>query len=130
MKYLLDTNVVIGLLANRPSIVTEMRRRSLSEIALSSLVMHELYFGAYKGARTIETLRNYGRLVFSVLPFETDDARFAAEIRATLQRQGTPIGPYDTLLAGQALARGLVLVTSNTREFARVEGLQVENWEV
>lgn len=130
MKYLLDTNVVIGLLANRPSIVTEMRRRSLSEIALSSLVMHELYFGAYKGARTIETLRNYGRLVFSVLPFETDDARFAAEIRATLQRQGTPIGPYDTLLAGQALARGLVLVTRNTREFARVEGLQVENWEV
>lgn len=130
MKYLLDTNVVIGLLANRPSIVTEMRRRSLSEIALSSLVMHELYFGAYKGARTIETLRNYGRLVFSVLPFETDDARFAAEIRAILQRQGTPIGPYDTLLAGQALARGLVLVTRNTREFARVEGLQVENWEV
>ncbi len=130
MKYLLDTNVVIGLLANRPSIVTEMRRRSLSEIALSSLVMHELYFGAYKGARTVETLRNYGRLVFSVLPFETDDARFAAEIRAILQRQGTPIGPYDTLLAGQALARGLVLVTRNTREFARVEGLQVENWEV
>jgi tRNA(fMet)-specific endonuclease VapC len=130
VKYLLDTNVVIGLLANRPSIVTEMRRRSLSEIALSSLVMHELYFGAYKGARTVETLRNYGRLVFSVLPFETDDARFAAEIRAILQRQGTPIGPYDTLLAGQALARGLVLVTRNTREFARVEGLQVENWEV
>ena len=91
--------------------------------------MHELYFGAYKGVRTNETLRNYERLRFEVLPLTSDDAMRAAEIRAVLQRQGTPIGPYDTLIAGQALARDLTLVTRNIREFERVEGLRLENWE-
>ena len=91
--------------------------------------MHELFFGAYKGARTSETLLGYSQLQFEVLPFTADDAQRAAEIRAVLQRAGTPIGLYDTLIAGQALARDLTLVTRNTREFLRVQRLRVENWE-
>ena len=63
------------------------------------------------------------------MPFDDVDARVAAEIRAVLRRAGTPIGPYDNLIAGQALARDLTLVTRNIREFERVQGLRLENWE-
>ena len=129
MKYLLDTNVVIALLGSNPLVVMQVRRLSQQEIALSAIVMHELYFGAYKGVRTNETLRNYERLRFEVLPFTANDAQRAAEVRAILQRAGTPIGPYDVLIAGQALARDLTLVTRNTREFERIDGLRLENWE-
>ena len=68
-------------------------------------------------------------LQFEVLVFDTEDARSAGEIRALLGAQGTPIGPYDILIAGQAAARGLVLVTRNRREFTRVTGLEVQDWE-
>jgi tRNA(fMet)-specific endonuclease VapC len=68
-------------------------------------------------------------LQFEVVPFDKEDARQAGEIRATLEVLGTPIGPYDVLIAGQACARGLVLVSRNLREFQRVDGLTVENWE-
>lgn len=129
MKYLLDTNAVIALLGNNALVRQHLRRVSPLDIVLSALVMHELYFGAYKGARTYETLSNYSQLRFEVLPFTSDDAQRAAEIRAVLQRRGEAIGPYDTLIAGQALARDLTLVTRNTREFLRVDGLRVENWE-
>lgn len=129
MRYLLDTNAVIALLGDHPLVRQRVRRVSQADIVLSALVMHELYFGAYKGVRTIETLRNYGQLRFAVLPFTLADAQRAAEVRADLQRRGTPIGPYDVLIAGQALAADLTLVTRNTREFLRVSDLRVENWE-
>lgn len=67
---------------------------------------------------------------FQVLPFDADDARVAAELRVELRRLGRPIGPFDALIAGQALARKLTLITHNTREFSRVEGLTIEDWEV
>lgn len=129
MKYLLDTNAVIALLGGNSLVQQHLRRVSASDTALSSLVMHELYFGAYKGVRANETLLNYGQLRLAIVPFTVDDALRAAEIRAVLQRRGTPIGPIDTLIAGQALARDLTLVTRNTREFLRVDDLLVENWE-
>jgi tRNA(fMet)-specific endonuclease VapC len=129
VRYLLDTNVVIALLGSNPLVVERVRRLSRPDILLPAIVMHELYFGAYKGVRTNETLRNYERLRFEVLSFTSDDGMRAAEIRALLQRRGTPIGPYDVLIAGQALARDLILVTRNTREFERVDGLRLENWE-
>lgn len=80
--------------------------------------------------RRDQNLRNIEKLIFALVPFADQYAFRAAEMRASLRAAGTPIGPYDTLLAGQVLARGLVLVTRNTRAFARVEGLSVENWEV
>ena len=85
---------------------------------IPAIVVHELYFGAYKGQRTAENLARVGGLQFEVLEFDGEDARAA----------GTPIGPYDVLIAGQALARALTLVTHNTGEFKRVPRLQIEDW--
>ncbi len=128
---LLDTNAVISLVARRAEAL--LRRVETSEpgsLAVSSVVAHELYFGAYRSEKVafnLETLRLFFTDL-SILDFDRDDARVAGEIRADLKRRGTPIGPYDTLIAGQAKARNLTLVTNNTGEFSRVAGLQIEDW--
>jgi len=98
------------------------------EIGLSAVVLHELYFGAFGGSGSSDQIHRLDRLRLPLIPLDRDDARVAAEIRADLRRKGTPIGPYDLLIAGQALARGLVVVTRNVREFERVKGLAVEDW--
>lgn len=129
--WLLDTNAVIALVTRRSE--TLLRRIESTEpgaLAVSSIVAHELYFGAYKSQKVdfnLETLR----LLFTdiaILDLDREDARAAGEIRADLKRRGTPIGPYDVLIAGQALARGLPLVTNNTAEFGRIAGLRTEDW--
>ncbi|WP_375404784.1 PIN domain-containing protein [uncultured Sphingomonas sp.] len=104
-----------------------MEKRAAS-VELSTVGMHELLYGAYCSARVEDNLERLLDLRFSILPFDLDDARAAGEIRAVPRKAGTPIGPYDVLIAGQALARDLVLVTANTREFARVAGLRLEDW--
>jgi tRNA(fMet)-specific endonuclease VapC len=128
---LLDTNAVIGLMARRSeALLRRVEASSPGSLAVSAVVAHELYFGAYRSRKVafnIETLR----LLFSdlaILDLDREDARVAGEIRADLARLGSPIGPYDVLIAGQAKARGLTLVTNNTGEFARVEGLRIEDW--
>ena len=129
--WLFDTNAVIALMTRRSE--TLLRRVEATEpgaTAVSSIVAHELYFGAYKSQKVdfnLETLR----LLFIdivILDFDREDARAAGDIRADLKRQGMPIGPYDVLIAGQALARGLPLVTNNTAEFERIVGLRLEDW--
>ena len=130
MRFLLDTNIVIALLndaTSRPA--QRLREESPTEVAISSIVAHELYYGAFKSARSQNNLRLVDALQFPVLEFDREDARQAGAIRALLAGQGKPIGPYDALIAGQALARNLILVTSNLREFERVPGLAVENWQ-
>ncbi|MEW6561006.1 MAG: type II toxin-antitoxin system VapC family toxin [Pseudomonadota bacterium] len=130
MLFLLDTNAVIALLNAQGGLVSQrIRQYRPADIGLPSIVMHELYFGAFRSQRIERDLALVDRLRFEVLPFDQDDARRAGEIRAALAAQGTPIGGYDVLIAGQASARGLTLVSRNVREFARVESLRVENWE-
>jgi tRNA(fMet)-specific endonuclease VapC len=129
MKMMLDTNVVIAVAGRRRQVVEQLRRYDPVEICVSALVMHELYFGAYKGQRAGRNLAEIDAYSFQVLAFDLNDARRAGEIRARLDALGLRIGPYDVLIAGQALARGLTLVTRNTRAFARVEGLSLEDWE-
>jgi tRNA(fMet)-specific endonuclease VapC len=99
-------------------------------IGLPSIVTHELYFGAHKSAKVQHNLETLRLLCedFPILEFDQRDAFTAGEIRAVLAVKGTPIGPYDVLIAGQAKARGLVLVTNNVGEFNRVDGLRVEDW--
>ncbi len=98
-------------------------------IALSSIVAFELYYGAFNSAPSASEHRPRSKpLRFQVLPFDAEDARRSGEVRAALRTAGTPIGPYDILIAGQALARNLTLVTNNVREFRRVPGLAVEDW--
>lgn len=129
MIYLLDTNAVTALMRGHHAVRARIRDIAVSDVVLSSIVMHEYYYGAFHGTRTDETLWRAHELPFQRLDFTDADARKAGEIRAALRARGTPIGPYDVLIAGQALERGLVLVTNNVAEFSRVEGLRVEDWQ-
>lgn len=129
MRYLPDTNVLIALMFGRDPIYSRFKRIPVGEFGLSAIVQFELFFGAVNGNRREESLAALERLQFPLVPLDEQDAFRAAEIRARLRSIGSPIGPYDVLIAGQALARDLTLVTRNIREFARVEGLRVENWE-
>ena len=131
MAWLLDTNAVIALVTGRSDALR--RRAEASEpgtLFTSAIVAHELYFGAYR-SRKIEFNLETLRLLFSdlvVLDLDHEDARTGGEIRAALARRAKPIGPYDVLIAGQARARNLTLVSNNFSEFRRVEGLKLEDW--
>lgn len=129
MRYLLDTNAVIGLLAGAPSLTARVKRHAPQDFGVPAVGLYELLYGAYKSRRTAHNLARVYALQFEVLDFDRQDARHAGEIRATLAAAGTPIGPYDVLIAGQARARDLALVTRNMREFQRVPGLAIEDWE-
>jgi len=96
---------------------------------MPSIVMHELFYGAYKGRQVARNLERVQALQFQVLDFDREDAQRAGELRALLSAAGTPIGPYDVLIAGQAWARGLTLVTHNMREFRRIAHIRIEDWE-
>ena len=133
MSHLRDTNFFVHL-GQR---LEPLRSRYLAAIDgrtqffLSSMVLYELEVGVAKSSRikaNRERLKNLVGSDFVFLPFEREDSKAAAHIRALLENRKQSIGPYDTLIAGQALARGLTLVTSNVREFSRVDGLRWENW--
>jgi tRNA(fMet)-specific endonuclease VapC len=136
VSYLLDTNAVIGLVTNRPPTIRE-RLRQISPttlpLAISSIVLFELWYGAARSrhrAENTERLRGFMSGHVVVVGFEEEDAVIAGDLRAELERAGTPIGPYDLLIAAQALRSGSTLVTANVREFRRVPGLAVEDWTV
>lgn len=129
MRYLLDTNAVIALLKLKPAFLSRLKQHEPDEIALPAIVMHELFDGACRSARRDANLRHIRLLPFQVLDFGERDALAAGEIRARLAETGKLIGPCDVLIAGQALARGSTVVTRNTDEFMRVEGLAIEDWE-
>jgi tRNA(fMet)-specific endonuclease VapC len=134
VNYLLDTNVVIALLKNQPPVVRTRLRRVVtrgSAVAVSSIVLYELWYGVARSERrreNTERLRVFLAGNVNVVPFEEEDAAVAGELRATLERAGTPIGPYDLLIAAQALRGGSTLVTANLSEFARVRGLAWQDW--
>lgn len=132
MIYLLDTNILMALLhpERRRLVLPRIEAQAPGEVVTSAVVAHELFYGAAKSARPEENRRRFARLLADLepLPFTQADAEAAGEVRAILRAKGRPIGPYDVLIAGQARARGLVLVTNNGREFERVDGLKVEDW--
>ncbi|MBL8414495.1 MAG: type II toxin-antitoxin system VapC family toxin [Propionivibrio sp.] len=131
MRYLLDANAVIALLNDRNSSISQRARlNNPQDIGISAIVAHELFYGAFKSQRSARNVALVDGLQFEVLDFDKEDSRQAGEIRAALAVKGTPIGPYDMLIAGQVIARKLILVTHNTDEFGRVPGLQIEDWTV
>ena len=128
MRFLPDTNTFIAWTVRSDPQVTARIAEHRRVLALSGIVLHELYYGAFNSRQVDRNLREIDALGIPILPFDRHDASAAGEIRAILRRTGTPIGPYDVLIAGQALARGMTVVTANIGEFSRVEGLATENW--
>lgn len=132
MTYLLDTNVCIVYLNQRSSRVFERLEVLLpSVIAVCSVVVAELFYGAMKSRRPAETLARQREFLqpFVSLPFDDRAAERYAGIRADLEKQGRPIGPNDLMIAAIAIANDLTLVTANTGEFSRIGELRCEDWE-
>lgn len=133
--FLLDTNVIVHALNGRvPAIGLRLQQELTAgtRLMISSVVIFELRYGIAKSTRREASGRVLDAFLsdgFEIMPFDADDAGEAGNIRATLEAAGKPIGAYDTLIAAQARRRGFVLVTGNRREFERVPGLMVTDWE-
>jgi tRNA(fMet)-specific endonuclease VapC len=134
VNYLLDTNAVIALLKNQPAGMRTRMQRVMSRgasIAVSSVVLYELWYGVARSghrAENVERLRVFLSGNINVVLFDEQDAVAAGDLRAALEAAGTPIGPYDLLIAAQALRIRATLVTANVSEFARVRGLLWQDW--
>ena len=134
--YLLDTNACIALINGTEANVRRRFQRAVardSVVLLSSIVAFELWYGVAKSPRKDSNRQRLAAFFAGPLEwtlFDEDDAQAAGTVRAELEASGTPIGAYDVLLAGQARRRGAILVTSNTKEFVRVDGLKREDWAV
>ena len=129
--FLLDTNVCIHFMKHtHPRLTEKLLSLDPSELILSAVTVYELEYGAEKSSWGEKTRQKLAMFLapFRILPFTTEDALTAAKIRGYLERRGTMIGPYDTLIAAQGVARGMTVVTHNTEEFRRVPGLQLEDW--
>lgn len=134
MSYLLDTNACVALMNGAPAAVRSRFEKAIrvdSKVYVSSIVAFELWYGIAKSARIEMNTQRIETLLSSsviALPFDNEDARASGSIGAALQAAGRPIGAYDYLIAGQALARQLTLVTANVSEFSRVKGLSWQDW--
>lgn len=132
MRYLLDTNICIRYLNQRSqTIIDKLASCAPEDVAVCSVVKAELFFGAMKSHRPQDTIAIQQEFLhpFVSLPFDDVAALIYGRIRAELAALGTPIGPNDLMIAAIALANSLTLVTHNTREFSRIDGLQFEDWE-
>ena len=130
LRYLLDTNLCIRVLRDKPAGLRPRFNAEADALSISDVVLYELLYGAERSARPAANRQEVERFAarLSVLPFDDDAAAHTAEIRATLDRCGNIIGPYDLMIAGHARSRGLVVVTGNRNEFDRVDGLRTEDW--
>ena len=130
LKYLLDTNIVIYTMKNRPEEVRATFNAHEGQLAMSSVTLMELLYGAEKSsapAKNIHSIETFAARL-TVLDYDSPAAQHTGQIRAELAKAGQPIGPYDQMIAGHSRSLGLILVSNNVREFERVPGLRLENW--
>ena len=130
IKFMLDTNICIFTIKNRPQVVREAFNRHHDQLCISAVTLMELIYGAEKSAapeKNLAVVEGFAARL-EVLPFDNEAAAHTGMIRCELAKAGTPIGPYDQMIAGHARSRGLIVVTNNLREFARAPGLRVEDW--
>ena len=132
MSYCLDTDILIYLVNGAPDVAAQVAARDMNELCISTVAAMEVMTGFEKKPGQPLRIERFNDLLslVTVLPFDLEDARAAAKIRAVLERIGLKIGPQDMQIAGQALRRGLTLVTHNVRHFKRVPGLVAEDWSV
>jgi tRNA(fMet)-specific endonuclease VapC len=130
MKFLLDTDTCIYALKQHPDVIQKLFSTRREDVGVSVVTEAELRTGAAKSSSPSKTLRHAEAFLrpLIIIEFTSPDAIAYAQIRAKLERAGTPIGPLDTIIAAQAVARDLTLVSNNEREFRRVSGLRMENW--
>lgn len=132
MKYLLDTCVISDFVKGNAGVLEKIKKTAPDELAISSVTAMEIEYGLKLNparAKKIQKVIDALLLSIHVLPYTQNDANTTAEIRAKLKQQGTPIGPYDAMIAATAHYQNLVMVTSNTKEFQRITGLTLEDWK-
>ncbi|MDD2862543.1 MAG: tRNA(fMet)-specific endonuclease VapC [Acidiphilium sp.] len=130
LRYLLDTNLCIRVLRDRPEGLRARFNADAETLCISDVVLYELLYGAERSSDPPRIRRDVEHFAarLAVLPFDSDAAAHTAEIRTNLETRGCVIGPYDLMIAGHARSRGLVVVTGNIGEFKRVAGLRCEDW--
>ena len=130
IKYLLDTNICIFTIKRKPPEIQELFRQHQGQMAISTITLMELIYGAEKSQATERNLTDIEGFAarLEVLEYGSEAAKHAGQLRAELARMGQPIGPYDQMIAGHARSSGLIVVTNNLREFERVPGLRVVDW--
>ena len=130
LKYMLDTNIVIYTMKNKPASVRAAFKKHDGRMCISSITYTELVYGAERSSNPERNLASLEGFVarMDVLPLGDSAAGYAGQISAELAKLGMPIGTYDQQIAGHARSMGLVLVTNNEKEFSRVSGLRIENW--
>jgi tRNA(fMet)-specific endonuclease VapC len=130
LAYMLDTNICIYVMKNYPQALRDKFNALAEQLCISSISLGELHYGAEKSVRRVENLSAIDNFVarLEVLPFETKAAAHYGQLRAELERAGTPCGPHDMQIGGHARSEGLIIVTNDMREFGRMPGIRVENW--
>jgi tRNA(fMet)-specific endonuclease VapC len=131
MKWMLDTDTCIALIKGKPpSVLKKLRGKSVGQVGISSITLGELAFGAAKSGRRDESRGALAEflLALEIASFDGDAASSYGQLRASLEKRGSPIGPLDTLIGAHAAALDVVLVTHNTREFGRIDTLRLEDW--
>jgi len=130
LQYMLDTNICIYVIKSYPPKLREKFNRLAEQLCISTVTLAELHYGAEKSLRRLENLQAIEHFTarLDVLEFSSKAAAHYGQIRTELERAGKPVGAHDMLIAAHARAEGLAVVTNNTREFARIPGLRVENW--
>ena len=130
MRWMLDTDTCISIIKKHPQVLKKLRGKSVGQIGISSITLGELSFGAEKSSRSKEAHEALGDFLVAleVAGFDDAAAMTYGRVRASLAQKGQPIGPLDTLIGSHALEIDVVLVTHNTRQFSRVDGLRLEDW--
>jgi tRNA(fMet)-specific endonuclease VapC len=130
LAYMLDTNICIYVMKSYPPDLREKFNALAEQLSISSITLGELHYGAEKSARRVENLTAIEHFAarLEVLPFGEKAAAHQGQLRAELERTGTPCGPHDMQIGGHARSEGLILVTNTMREFQRMPGVRVENW--
>ncbi|MFH1981736.1 MAG: type II toxin-antitoxin system VapC family toxin [Pseudomonadota bacterium] len=131
MKYMLDTNICIYLIKQKPAVVLErFRQTDISEISISSITLSELFYGVSKSSKPEQNLMALTQFAapLEIMPFGGEAAQYYGDLRTHLEIQGTPIGSLDMLIAAHAISLSSTLITNNEKEFNRVPNLKIENW--